>query len=110
MAEFQIKPSANSEYYFNLLSTGNHKVILKSETYTTKSSCENGISSVKQNAPVDSRYEKLTARNGQHYFNLKAANGQVIGTSEMYVTEAGRDSGIDLVKEQAPTAGTTDLT
>ena len=48
-----------------------------------KSSAENEISSVKTNAPIDSRYDRKTATNGQFYFNLKAANGEVIGTSEM---------------------------
>lgn len=109
MAQFEIKKATNGEFYFHLQSTGNNKIILSSERYTTKAACENGIDSVKENAPKDARYDKLTSRNSQYYFNLKAGNGQIIGTSEMYATSTSRDNGIELVKDQAPTAGVTDL-
>ena len=46
----------------------------------------------------------VTATNGQLYFNLKAANGQVIGTSEMYRSASGRNRGIASVKKNAPNA------
>jgi uncharacterized protein YegP (UPF0339 family) len=43
-------------------------------------------------------------------FNLKASNGQIIGTSEIYSTEAARESGINAVKQDAPAAPVDDLT
>jgi uncharacterized protein YegP (UPF0339 family) len=43
-------------------------------------------------------------------FNLKASNGQVIGTSEMYSSVAARDAGIDSVKKNAPAASLEDKT
>jgi hypothetical protein len=43
-----------------------------SEGYTTKVVCENGIESVRKNSQDDSRYDKLEAKSGQPYFNLKA--------------------------------------
>ena len=43
-------------------------------------------------------------------FNLKATNGQVIGTSESYETERARDAGIDSVMKNAPDATVADLT
>jgi uncharacterized protein YegP (UPF0339 family) len=43
-------------------------------------------------------------------FNLKATNGQVIGTSESYSSEAARDKGIASVKANAPGAATDDQT
>lgn len=110
MAKFEIKKSAvNSEYFFRLKSTGNNEIILRSEQYKTRGGCEKRIDSVKTNAPIDSRYERLYSANGQYYFNLKAANGEVIGTSETYATSVGRDQGIDLVKTQAPSAHVEDL-
>jgi uncharacterized protein YegP (UPF0339 family) len=42
-------------------------------------------------------------------FNLKATNGQVIGTSESYETEKARDNGVESVKN-APDAVVVDLT
>lgn len=109
MAIFEIKQSSNKEYFFHLKATGNNAIILRSEQYKTKSGCEKGIDSVKANAPNDSRYERLYAAAGQYYFNLKAANGEVIGTSETYTTSTARDQGIELVKAQAPTAEVVDL-
>ena len=97
------KSEKNQEWYFNL-KAGNHETILASEGYKVKSSAENGIESVKTNSLDDSKYERKEARNGQFYFNLKATNGQIIGTSEMYVSTAGRDNGIESVKKNAPDA------
>lgn len=37
-------------------------------------------------------------------FNLKAGNGQIIGTSELYESEAARENGIESVKKNAPDA------
>ena len=47
--------------------------------------------------------------NGEFQFNLKANNGQIIGTSEMYESTSGRDNGIASVKSNAPSASTEDL-
>ena len=37
-------------------------------------------------------------------FNLKAGNGEIIATSEVYTTEAACRKGIDSVKRNAPEA------
>ena len=47
---FIIKQAKDSQFYFNLTAT-NGQVIASSEMYTTKAACENGIASVKENAP-----------------------------------------------------------
>ncbi|CCG54010.1 Protein of unknown function [Flavobacterium indicum GPTSA100-9 = DSM 17447] len=86
------------------LKAGNGQVILTSEVYTTKAACLNGVESVKKNAQEDARFEKLESKNGKPYFNLKATNGQVIGTSELYESVAARDNGIESVKKNAPDA------
>ena len=49
-------------------------------------------------------------KNGQFRFNLKASNGQVIGTSESYTSASGRDNGIASVMKNAPGAKVVDLT
>ncbi len=43
-------------------------------------------------------------------FDLKAGNGEVIATSEVYSTEAACRNGIDSVKKNAPVAGIEDQT
>jgi uncharacterized protein YegP (UPF0339 family) len=48
-------------------------------------------------------------RDDQFYFNLKAANGKVILTSEMYTSRWGRDNGIRSVAADAPDAHVDDF-
>ncbi|MCH5272576.1 MAG: YegP family protein [Lachnospiraceae bacterium] len=43
-------------------------------------------------------------------FDLKAGNGEVIATSEVYTTEAACMKGIESVKKNAPVAGVEDQT
>ena len=93
---YELKRSGD-QYMFNL-KAGNHEVILTSERYTTKASAQDGIASVRQNSPIDERYQRKTATNGSPYFSLSAANGQSIGRSEMYSSTAARDAGIASVK------------
>jgi len=109
MGKFELYQDKRNEFRFRLKAS-NGQNILKSEGYTTKSSCENGIESVKTNAPNDARYERLTAKNGEPYFNLKASNGQVIGTSETYSSNSAMENGIESIKTNAPSASTEDLT
>ena len=103
MGKFVITKRKNGEFQFNLKAT-NGQVILTSEGYTTKAACLNGVESVKKNSQNDVRFDRLTAKNGKPYFNLKATNGQIIGTSEMYESEAARNNGIDSVRRNAPDA------
>lgn len=107
MAKFVIKKRANGEYQFDL-KAGNGEGILTSEGYSSKSGCENGIESVRKNSQDDSKFEKKTSSNGKYFFNLKATNGQIIGTSEMYESSSGRDNGIESVKKNAPSATVDD--
>lgn len=88
----------------------NGETILSSELYKAKSSAENGIASVQTNCTLDERYERKTSNSGKPYFNLKAANSQVIGTSEMYSSEAARDKGIESVKTNGTTTDIRDNT
>ncbi len=107
--KFVIGKRSNGDFQFNL-KAGNGQVILASQGYADKSGCRNGIESVKKNSPDDGRYERKTSSNGKWFFNLLAANGQVIGTSEMYESQASRENGIESVKKNAPDADTVDET
>ncbi len=109
MGKFVITKRTNGEFQFNL-KAGNGQSILGSEGYKTKASCENGIESVKTNSKDDSKFDRKTSSNGKPYFNLKATNGQIIGSSEMYESEASRDNGIASVKSNAPEATIEDQT
>ncbi|ETN95375.1 hypothetical protein SAMN04487906_2472 [Zhouia amylolytica] len=99
----------NDKFYFNLKAK-NGQVILSSQGYESKSGASNGINSIKENAEDDSKYERKTASNGKFHFNLKAGNGQIIGSSQMYASEAGMENGIESVKTNASSAGVEDKT
>lgn len=107
--KFELYLDKAGEYRFRLLA-GNGQNILASEGYKTKAACENGIESVKTNAPLDERYERKESAADKFMFNLKAANHQVIGTSQSYTSVSGRDNGIESVKTNAPSAEIDDLT
>ena len=82
--KFQIFMGSDDQFYFRLRAK-NGETILQSEGYKEKSGCNNGIRSVKENASIDGRYERRESSNDQFYFVLKAANGEIIGVSEMEV-------------------------
>ena len=106
---FELSKSSNDQFRF-VLKAGNGEIILTSELYTTKSAAENGIKSVQTTSPQDERYEKKEASNGKLFFNLKAANHQVIGTSQMYASAQSRETGIASVKNNGSSEKIKDLT
>lgn len=109
MGKFVITTRKNGEFQFNLLAT-NGQVILTSEGYTTKAACMNGIESVRKNAATEARFDKKVASNGKPYFNLKASNGQIIGSSQMYANETNMNNGVASVMKNAPEAVVVDKT
>jgi uncharacterized protein YegP (UPF0339 family) len=108
-AVFDLKKASNGQFYFNLLAI-NSQVILTSEQYTEKAKAQHGIEAVKSNASNDARYERKVSKSNQPYFVLKAANGEVLGTSEMYSSAQAMETGITSVKTNAPQATVKDLT
>ena len=106
--KFEITKAKNGKFMFNLKAS-NGEVILTSQMYEARASAQQGIESVKANAAQDARYERATSSSGKPYFNLKAANGQVIGNSEMYSSAVAMEGGIASVKKNAPGASVADL-
>ncbi len=109
MGKFEITKRKNGEFQFNLRS-GNGEIILTSEGYVAKDSCKKGIASVRKNSQIDARFTTKMSKDNKYHFNLKASNGQVIGTSETYNSEANMKNGIASVKRNAPEASLVDLT
>ncbi|HTH53048.1 MAG TPA: YegP family protein [Edaphobacter sp.] len=108
-AYYELKTAANDQYRFNL-KAGNGEIILTSESYTSKQAALGGIESIKTNSPHDEQYERKVSTSSQPYFLLKAKNHEIIGRSEMYTSEGGREKGIESVKKNGPVAATKDLT
>lgn len=98
---FEIKKASNGQFMFNLKAR-NNRVVLTSETYSTRVAAEKGIASVKKNAAIAASFERKTAANGNPYFVLKSLdNGKVIGKSELYSGKAAAEKGIAAVTTAA---------
>merc|ERR1711972_611004 len=111
LGKFELFQSEKSEKYYFRLKAGNGEIILASQAYQQKGGAENGIKSVRENAVKPEHFDKRESKNGDPYFVLKAGNGEIIGTSEMYESGvASRDHGIDSVTRNAPEAKLIDLT
>ena len=109
MGKFEILRRVNNDYQFNL-KAANGEIILTSQGYASKAGCQNGVESVRINCQDDSNFDRNESSNGKPFFNLRAANGLIIGTSQMYSSVAARDNGIESVKKNAPDATIDDQT
>ena len=98
------------------LKAANGQVILTSEIYESMAACEQGVASVRKNAPVANvedqtvegfetqthpKFEIYQDKAGEYRFRLKARNGQIIGVSESYKQKASCVNGIESVKTNA---------
>jgi len=104
MAKFEVYQSGKTNEFRFRLKADNGQIILSSEGYTTKASCLNGIESVKKNSADAKRFTKTTTPTNMFRFAVTAANSQIIGTSQNYKSESGRDNGIESVKKNAAKA------
>lgn len=107
--KYQIYEGNDGQHYFRLTAR-NGQNILSSQGYASKAGCKNGIDSVKNNGTSADRFEVKEASNGKFYFNLLAANKQVIGKSQMYANKRTCQSGIEAVQRVAAEAGVEDTT
>ena len=107
--KFELKQGDSGKFSFNLKS-GNGQVVLTSQAYESRASALAGIESVRKNAAEDARFTRKEASDGSPFFVLTATNGQTIGKSQMYSSEASMENGIASVKSNAPSAATADLT
>ena len=106
---YQLQIGDLGRFHFTLRAP-NHEVILSSQLYAARENAEKGIQSARANGPEEDRYERKLSAKQQPYFLLKAANGQIIGVSEMYETEQSRDDGIRSVMTHSASEAIDDRT
>jgi uncharacterized protein len=109
-AIYDLKHGANGEKYRFNLKSANGEVILISETYDSKKGALDGIESVRKHATDVALFERKNSKRSEPYFVLKGLNGQVIGMSEMYASEAACENGIASVRKNGPRAELRDHT
>jgi uncharacterized protein YegP (UPF0339 family) len=98
---YQISPTTNAKFMFNLKAE-NHQVILTSQVYEQKQSALEGIASVQANGSDAKNFELKTSIASEPYFVLKAQNGLIIGTSQMYSSDEAAQVGIASVQANSP--------
>ncbi|RYY42185.1 MAG: DUF1508 domain-containing protein [Chitinophagaceae bacterium] len=91
---------SDGQYYFNLIAS-NGQVILSSMGYSSNAAINQEILAVQAGNYSNICFEKKFSRNGKYYFVLRSADGRIIGTSELYNTEGGRDNGMEAAKNNA---------
>ena len=104
MGKFEVYQSGKKNEFRFRLKANNGLTILGSEGYATRTSCLNGIESVKKNAADPKRFIKTKTPSNMFRFAITAANNQVIGTSQNYKSESGRNNGIASVKKNVAKA------
>ncbi len=141
--KFEMYHDKGGEFRFRLKAR-NGSIIAKSQGYTSKSNCQNGIESVRKNAMSDVIIDETVvaevpsdkvapqiqdtpiapeensnttlmgkffikqAKDGSYMFNLKASNGEIIATSDMYSSLEKCKKGISSVQLNAPIANLED--
>src|SRR5574337_1282628 len=85
--KFETFVGADGKHYFHMIASNGEKV-LQSQGYTSTSGANSGIASVRKNGTNPARFVVQQAQDGEWYFDLRAANGQTIATSEMYVSQS----------------------
>jgi uncharacterized protein YegP (UPF0339 family) len=106
---YEVSKTSSGQFRF-VLKAANAETILVGEQYTSRGGVDSGIAAVQNNSPLDERYEKKTTKDGHPYFNLKAANHEIIGSSEAYSSQAALEKGIASVKANGPTKVIKDKT
>ncbi|HHB79249.1 MAG TPA: DUF1508 domain-containing protein, partial [Saprospiraceae bacterium] len=94
------------EEYFFAFNSPDGKTYLRSEGYTTEKARDNGIESVKKNAPIEARWTTGTAMNDKyHYYALKAGNHQEIARSCYYSSKEEMEEAFSWVRGEQSILG-----
>jgi hypothetical protein len=86
----------DGQQYFHLVAK-NGEVILQSEGYTSLDAAKTGVRSVLENGARSDAFEIREARDGEHYFVLKAGNNEIIGVGETYTSRSNAERGLTTV-------------
>ena len=128
---FEVFYDAVYRFRFHL-KAGNGQIIAASQSYGTKEAALKGIASIQKNAPIatiadsttrepipdsahrgivqDPDFEIQCDSAGKFRFHLKAANGEIIATSQSYQSRESAEKGIASIKKNAPIAKIIDHT
>ncbi|MBX7114928.1 MAG: DUF1508 domain-containing protein [Myxococcaceae bacterium] len=106
-SRYQVRETSDGAWYF-VLTAANHKVIGVSGYYVSQANAVRGINTVRglvKVAIIDEpaaggapKFEVFKGVDARYYFNLKAANGQVMLQSQAYTSKASANNGVSSVQ------------
>jgi uncharacterized protein YegP (UPF0339 family) len=92
-ARVEVSASESGGFHFNMFAK-NGQIVVASEHYTTEAAAYNGAFAVAADGQSTTAYTVLQSNDGNYYFNVKAQNGQIIGTSQLYTTKASAQAAV----------------
>lgn len=102
-ARVEVLQGESGQYRFNMFAK-NGQIVVSSEQYTTEAAAFNGAFAVQTEGQSASAYTvKANSSNTGFYFNVKAQNGQIVGTSQQYTTKASAEAAVRSVITLMPT-------
>jgi uncharacterized protein YegP (UPF0339 family) len=84
--KFDLWQATDGQWHFHLKS-GNGRILLTSEAYTSRTAAINGVLSVLDNGVDPAQYELVQAENG-YLLHLVAPNHEIISFSQSYATKS----------------------
>ena len=96
-AYFETFQGLDGHFYFSM-TAANGQNVLRSQGYTKLASAQNGVASVLANGNDKRQFDVKQASNGDFYFNLRAANNEIIGTSQLYASKSNAERGARTVR------------
>ncbi len=89
----EIRKDAAKDYSFVLKAESGH-ALLNSVVYSDKLTAEEAVISLRTIKKNQNTIERKTNHSGKFLFSLKNNNGELIGNSLFYESEAGMENGI----------------
>jgi len=98
----KINKEDNNNYNFSL-NTTNGNALFYSVGFSSIEEIKNVVSSLNLSDKQQYIFERKTDHDGNFLFNLKNKEGQLIGNSQLYRSEAGMENGIKNLKKRIAT-------
>ena len=95
----EIKQQNDNTYQFEL-KTSTGQLLLSSIPFPNEEVTKKKVEELHPLMSKQTSFERRTDHSGKFHFNLKDANGSVIGNSQLYSSEAGMENGIKNLRKR----------
>lgn len=111
-ASYHVLTAANNQHYF-VLDSANKQVLATSETYSTSTAANKGVTATitavgaylqHWATATGARFDVFAGTDGRYYFDLYAANGEIVLQSQGYSTKAAALNGTFSVEDNGLSA------